>query len=120
MPVSYHQIEVAEQSISKTAMVTPLGSYCFREMPMGSCNAGTLFQRFVIKVLRGLPFCICVYIDDVLIFSKTRKEYMRHLALVFDRLKYYSLILYNDQCIFDVDGNRISQFQGEARGSGAP
>ena len=59
-------------------MVTPLGSYCFREMPMGLCNAGASFQRFVNDVLSGLPF-VFVSIDDVLIFSKTQEEHMRHL-----------------------------------------
>ena len=44
-----------------------------------------------------------MYIDDVLIFSKTREEHMRHLTLVFERLKYYGLILDKDKCIFDVD-----------------
>ena len=44
-----------------------------------------------------------MYINDVLIFSKTREEHMRHLTLVFERLKYYSLILNKDKCIFDVD-----------------
>ena len=48
---SYHQIEIAEQDIPKTVMVTPLGSYCFRKMPMGLCNAGASFQRFVNEVL---------------------------------------------------------------------
>ena len=75
---SYHQIEIAEQDIPKTAMVTPLGNYCFRKMPMGLCNAGASFQRFVNKVLRGLSF-VFVYIDDVLIFSKTREEHMSAL-----------------------------------------
>ena len=98
----YHQIEIAQQDIPKTAIVTILGSYCFRKMPMGLCNAGASFQRFVNKVLRGLPF-VFVYIDDVLIFSKTREEHMRHLTHVFDRLKYYGLILNKDKCIFDVD-----------------
>ena len=44
-----------------------------------------------------------MYIEDVLIFSKTREEHMRHLTLVFDRLKYFGLILNKDKCIFDVD-----------------
>ena len=57
---SYHQIEIAEQDTPKTAMVTPLGSYCFRKMPMGLCN----------EVVRG-PSFVFVYIDEVLIFSRT-------------------------------------------------
>ena len=99
---SYHQIEIAEQDIPKTAMVTPLGNYCFRKMPMGLCNAGASFQLFVNEVLRGLPF-VFVYIDDVLIFSKTREEHMKHLTFVFERLQYNVLNLNKDKCIFDVD-----------------
>ena len=83
-------------------MVTPLGSFCFRKMPMGLCNAGASFQRFVNEVLRGLPF-VFVYMDDVFIFSKSREEHMRHPTLVFDRLKYFGLILNKDKCIFDVE-----------------
>ena len=44
-----------------------------------------------------------VYIDDVLLFSKTREEHKRHLPFVFERLKHYGLILNKDKCIFDVD-----------------
>ena len=99
---SYHEIEIAEQDIPKTAMVTPLGSYCFCKMPMGLWNAGASFQSLVNEVLSGFPF-VFVYIDDVLIFSKTREEHMRHLTLVFDRLKYYGVISNKDKCIFDVD-----------------
>ena len=110
---SYHQIEIAEQDIPKTAMVTPLGSFCFRKMPMGLCNAGASFQRFVNEVLRGLLF-IFVHIDNVLIFSKKREEHMRHLTLVFDRLKYFGLILNKNKFIFDVDkivflGHKVNQ-----------
>ena len=114
---SYHQIEIAEQDIPKTAMVTPLGSYCFRKMRMELCNAGASFQRFVNEVLQGVPF-VFVYTDDVLIFSKTREEHMRHLTLVFEKLKYYGLILNKDKCIFDVDeimflGHKVNR-EGEA------
>ena len=69
---------------------------------MGLCNAGASFHRFVNEVLRRLPF-VFVHIDYVLIFSKTREEHIRHLTLVFERLKYYVLILNKDKCIFDVD-----------------
>ena len=56
----YHQIEMAKQDIPKTAMVTPLGSYCFRKMPMGLRNAGASFQRFVNEVLRDFPSYLCI------------------------------------------------------------
>ena len=83
-------------------MMTSLGSYCFRKMPMGLSNAGASFHRFVNEVSRGLSV-VFVYIDDVLIFSKTREELMRHLTLDFDRSKCYGLILNKGKCIFDDD-----------------
>ena len=43
-----------------------------------------------------------MYIDKVLLFSKTRKEHIRHPTLVFENLKCYGLIFYKDKCIFDV------------------
>ena len=97
---SYHQIEIAEQDIAKTAMVKLLGSYRFRKI-------------FVNEVLRVLLF-VFVYNDDVLIFSKTRKEHIKHLSLGFKGLKYYGLILNKNKCIFDVDeivflGHKVNQ-----------
>ena len=64
---SYHQIEIAEQDNPESAMVTPPSSCCFREMSMGLCIIGALFQRLVNEVLRGIPF-VFANVDDVLIF----------------------------------------------------
>ena len=96
---SYHQIEVAEEDVHKTAILTPLGSFAFKKMPMGLTSAGNTFQRFMNKVTRGLTF-VYVYIDDILVFSKNEKEHFTHLALLFERLRQNGIILNKDKCGF--------------------
>lgn len=54
-------------------------------MPYGLRNAAQTFQRFMDQILRGLDFCF-VYIDDVLIDSKTEEEHTQHLRIFFKRL----------------------------------
>ena len=75
----YWQIRVANESIEKTAFITHGGVYEFRVMPFGLTNAPAVFQRLMQQVLQGLnptevPSFVSVYIDDVLIFSRSLEE----------------------------------------------
>ncbi|BHF77222.1 hypothetical protein SprV_0502032600 [Sparganum proliferum] len=70
-------------------------------MPFGLCNASQTFQRFVDRVLRGLPF-VYAYIDDILVASSTAEEHMEHLATVFDRLQQFGVVLNPSKCAFGV------------------
>ena len=70
----YWQIRVHQDSVPKTAFITPQGLFEFRVMPFGLTNAPSIFQRLMQHVLAGLnptkgPDFVSVYIDDVLIFS---------------------------------------------------
>ena len=71
--ISYHQIEIAKRDIPKTAMVTPLGSYCLRKMRMGLRNAGASFQRFVNEVFRDFPSYLCILTTSQF-FSRHEKD----------------------------------------------
>ncbi|BHF81037.1 hypothetical protein SprV_0702416600 [Sparganum proliferum] len=60
-----------------------------------------IFQRFVDRVLCGLPF-VYAYIDDLLVTSSTAEEHMEHLATVFDRLQQFGVVLNPSKCVFGV------------------
>ena len=75
----------------KTAFVTHRGLYKFNVMLLGLTNAPAVFQRLVQEVLLGLNpdddlEFVSIYIDDIVIFSRTLKEHMSHLQLVINRL----------------------------------
>ena len=85
----------------KSAFVTHCGLHEFVRMPFGLCNAPATFQRLMQVVLAGLEWkCCFVYLDDILVCSKTFEEHMEHLRLVFERLRRAGLTLKPKKCCF--------------------
>ena len=83
----YWQVKVHVDSIEKTAFITPQGLYEFHVMPFGLANAPVVFQRVTHKMLHGLSTenssdFVSVYIDDILIFSRTLEEHVSHIEKV--------------------------------------
>ena len=109
---SYYQVPVAPKHRHKTALVTPLGSYHFKRMPMGLTNSGKTLQRLMDEIFRDLHF-VFVYVDDILIYSSSIEEHQEHLRAVFRRLHDYGLVVNKDKCLFGQEqlrflGHRIS------------
>jgi len=80
----YYQIPLAEEDMDKTALWSPSGLYRYRVMPFGLKNAPKVFQWLMNQVLAPmLRKSAMVYLDDVIINSKTPEEHLRHLREFF-------------------------------------
>ena len=75
----------------KTAFRTPVGHYDFLVLPFGLSNAPATFQSIMNRIFADLDFVI-VYLDDILIFSRTLEEHEEHVKIVLDVLRKEQLI----------------------------
>ncbi len=97
----YHQVAMHPDSMEKTAFISHAGLFEYKVMSFGLTNAPPSFQRLMTRVLHGLNWKIClVYIDDVIIFSKTFEEQLSRLAAVFQRFREAKLKLKPSKCHF--------------------
>lgn len=95
----YHQIKIRPSDVHKTAFRTPFGSFEWLCMPFGLTNAPSTFQRFVQNVLRDfLGMYACVYIDDILIYSRSAEEHVEHVRNVLNALKTHKLLAKPTKC----------------------
>ncbi|GKD64079.1 putative reverse transcriptase domain-containing protein, partial [Tanacetum coccineum] len=84
----YHQLRVREQDIPRTAFRTRYGHYEFQVMPFGLTNAPAVFMDLINRVSKPyLDKFAIVFIDDILIYSKDRKEHEEHLKEILELLK---------------------------------
>jgi len=102
----FWQLRMSPRDEEATAFTTPDGHYQWRVMPMGMTNAPSTFQRSMSKVLGrlmvGPDACVLVYMDDILVHSKTPESHARHLRLVLEALQEHSLRLNPSKCNFGV------------------
>ena len=96
----FFQVPMHKDSISKTAIYTEFGLFEFVRMPFGLKNAPAVFQRFIDRVFHDLRPFTHVYIDDVIIFSNTIAEHVKHLEAVIKRLAEYGLTVQERKCSF--------------------
>ncbi|GKA86786.1 putative reverse transcriptase domain-containing protein [Tanacetum coccineum] len=84
----YHQLRVREEDIPKTAFRTRYGHYEFQIMPFGLTNAPAIFMDLMNRVCKPyLDRFMIVFIDDISIYYKSRKEHEGHLKLILKLLK---------------------------------
>jgi hypothetical protein len=83
----YHQLRIQESDIPKTVFRTRYGLYEYTVMSFRLTNAPTYFMYLMIKVIMEyLDEFVVVFIDDILIFSKTEEEHEKNLRLVLEKL----------------------------------
>ncbi|GJR49546.1 putative reverse transcriptase domain-containing protein [Tanacetum coccineum] len=98
---SFRMSERHEDDIPKTAFRTRYGHFEFTVMPFGLTNAPVVFMDLMIRVCRPyLDKFVIVFIDDILIYSKTREEHVEHLWLVLELLKNEKLYAKFSKCEF--------------------
>ena len=85
--------------MKKTTIITPFGLFEFLQMPFGLKNASMSFQRFMDRILGGLPF-VLIYLDDILVASPDRATHKAHLRAVLQILRENGLVLNRSKCKF--------------------
>ncbi|GKB87242.1 putative reverse transcriptase domain-containing protein [Tanacetum coccineum] len=97
----YHQLRVHEVDIPKTAFRTRYGHYKFQVMPFRLTNAPAVFIDLMNRVCKPyLDKFVIVFIDDILIYSKNKKEHEGHLKLILRLLKEEKLFAKFSKCEF--------------------
>jgi hypothetical protein len=97
----YHQLKIKEEDIQKTAFRTRYGHYEFLVMPFGLTNAPAAFMDMMNRTFQELvDRCVVVFIDDILIYSKSREEHEEHLATVLSILRKHKLFAKFKKCEF--------------------
>ena len=97
----YYQIRVSPADVQKTAFNTRFGHFEFTVMPFGLTNAPATFMRLMQDVFRPLlDKCVVVYLDDILVYSKTPEEHIKHLRQVLELLRQHKLFGKLSKCEF--------------------
>ena len=98
----FWQVRMSEKSRQYTAFtVGSLGMYEFLQMPYGLCNAPATFQRLMQNCLGELNLThTLVYLDDVIVYSKTERDHLQQLQAVFERFHEHGLKLKPSKCNF--------------------
>ncbi|GKB03943.1 putative reverse transcriptase domain-containing protein [Tanacetum coccineum] len=98
---SYHQIRVRDEDIPKTAFKIRYGHYEFQVMPFGLTNALAVFMDLMNWVCKPyLDKFMIIFIDDILIYSKSKEEHAKHLKLILELLKKEELYAKFSKCDF--------------------
>ena len=97
----YHQIAVKDEDIPKTAFRTQRGQFEFVVMPFGVTNAPATFQRMMNSIFKEeLDDSVLVYLDDILIFSRTLQEHIQHIRGALEKLRAAQLYARLHKCAF--------------------
>lgn len=97
----FHQIQLEDQDVEKTAFSVNTGKYEFTRMPFGLKNAPATFQRVMDCILRELlGVCCLVYMDDIIIFSPSLDQHKLDLKKVLKKLEEANLKIQLDKCEF--------------------
>lgn len=116
----YHQVRIKEEDIHKTAFTTRSGHYEYLVMPFGLCNAPSTFQKMMNDTLKPfLEKSVCVYLDDIIIFSPDAESHQKHVEEVLDLLREQQFYAKKSKCEFFRDKMEFLGHTVSAEGIGA-
>src|SRR5277367_2289641 len=95
----YHQIRIKKEDVPKTAFRTRYGHYEFLVLPFGLTNAPATFMTLMNDIFRKyLDDFVIVYLNNILIYSKTKEEHLQHVRLVLETLRKHQLYAKANKC----------------------
>ncbi|GJV38543.1 reverse transcriptase domain-containing protein [Tanacetum coccineum] len=113
----YHQIQMAKEDEEKTAFITSQGIFCYTKMPFGLRNAGATYQRLVDKAFhKQIGRNLEVYVDDLVIKSRTEDEIVRDIEETFKTLREINMKLNPKKCTFGVEEGMFLGYKVNSKG----
>ncbi|XP_075479386.1 uncharacterized protein LOC142520268 [Primulina tabacum] len=110
----YNQIAIAPEDQEKTTFTCPYGTFAFRRMPFGLCNAPATFQRCMMAIFADMVEDIMeVFMDDFSVFGSSFDQCLHNISLVLQRCQEKNLVLNWEKCHFMVQegivlGHKVS------------
>ncbi|RVW70365.1 Retrovirus-related Pol polyprotein from transposon 297 [Vitis vinifera] len=103
MVLGYFQIEIDLEDQEKTTFTCPFGTFAYRRMPFGLCNAPATFQRCMLSIFSDMVERIMeVFMDDITVYGSSYEECLLHLEAVLQRCIEKDLVLNWEKCHFMV------------------
>ncbi|GJY64526.1 reverse transcriptase domain-containing protein [Tanacetum coccineum] len=108
---------MAEEDEEKTAFITNQGIFCYTKIPFGLRNASATYQRLVDKAFYGqIGKNLEVYVDDLVIKSRTEDEIVRNIEETFKTLRKINMKLNPKKCTFGVEKGMFLGYQVNTKG----
>jgi len=113
----YNQIPMHESDMDKTSFITKTANYCYQVMQFGLKNAGATYQRLINRVFeKQIGKNMEVYVDDMVVKSKTFKQHLEDLTETFAQMRLYNMRLNLTKCVLGVEGGKFLGFMITHRG----
>lgn len=113
---AFFHIELHEDSRHLTNFMTEFGMFRYARLPFGLCNSPDIFQEVMERTVLAGCEGVCNYLDDILIFGRTKEEHDRNLQEVQSRLKDHNVKINSSKCTFGSQTVKFLGFELNANG----